>query len=350
MTLQSGAQLGHYEIVAPLGAGGMGEVYRARDPKLEREVAIKVLPADFAADPERLARFEREAKALAALNHPNVATLHGFDRDGDTRFLVMELVEGEDLAARLARGPMTVEEALPLFVQIAEGLEAAHREGIVHRDLKPANVRVSSEDSESKSVKLVDFGLARAVAPAGTSSVDLSASPTMTAGATLRGAIMGTAPYMSPEQARGIPADPRTDVWAFGCCLYEALTGSRPFQGEDAAQILASVLKDTPDWSALPGDVPPNVAVLLRRCLEKSRRKRLQSIGDARVELEESVSAPEELAPVTSKGGVLVSPSSLSPVWKARGSGTFIPTASPSSRSRSESPRSSIWSRTGLKS
>ncbi len=197
MALQPGDPLGHYEILAPLGAGGMGEVYRARDPKLEREVAIKVLPADFAADPERLARFEREAKSLAALNHPNIATVHGFEKDGDTHFLVMELVDGEDLSERLRRGPIPVEEAVGLFIQIAEGLEAAHEKGIVHRDLKPANVKVT-EDGRAK---VLDFGLAKALeepAPA----ADPSESPTMTAAATVRGEILGTAAYMSPEQAQ----------------------------------------------------------------------------------------------------------------------------------------------------
>jgi serine/threonine protein kinase/Tol biopolymer transport system component len=304
MRLEPGAHLGQYEVLSSLGAGGMGEVYRARDTRLGREVAIKVLPEEVARDRERLARFEREARALAALNHPNVATLYGFERAGNAPYLVMELVEGEDLAARIERGPVAVEDALPLFLQIAEGLEAAHEKGILHRDLKPANVKVSPEGR----VKILDFGLAKAMADehsgagsaaAGAGSLgDLTHSPTLTAQATRAGTLLGTAAYMSPEQARGIVADARADVWGFGCCFYEALTGKRLFGGEDAPQTLASVLKDTPDWSALPPDLPPNLAVLLRRCLEKNRRARVQSAGDLRVELQESLTAPAVHAPV----------------------------------------------------
>jgi serine/threonine protein kinase/Tol biopolymer transport system component len=298
MRFVQGATLGSYEIVSLLGAGGMGEVYRARDKRLGRAVAIKVLPEEMSRDVERVARFEREARSLAALNHPNVATLHGFESDGDRRFLVMELVEGEDLAGRIERGPIPVEEAIPLFLQIAEGLEAAHERGILHRDLKPANVKLGHDGR----VKILDFGLAKALvdehssARAAGSLGDLTHSPTLTAQATRAGTLLGTAAYMSPEQARGLPADPRADVWAFGCCFYEALTGKRPFAGEDAPQTLASVLKDTPDWSALPADLPHHLAVLVRRCLEKNRRARLQSAGDLRIELQESLAPPTVLA------------------------------------------------------
>jgi serine/threonine protein kinase len=282
----------------------MGEVYRARDTKLGREVAIKVLPEDLARDGERVARFEREARSLAALNHPNVATLHGFESERDCRFLVMELVEGEDLAASIARGPVPVDEALPLFLQIAEGLEAAHEKGILHRDLKPANVKVGSDGR----VKILDFGLAKAMVDeqragsgaGGAGSLgDLTHSPTLTAQATRAGTLLGTAAYMSPEQARGIPADPPADVWAFGCCFYEALTAQRPFAGEDAPQTLAAVLKDAPDWRALPEDLPHNLVVLLRRCLEKNRRARVQSAGDLRIELQETLAPPSGLWPAS---------------------------------------------------
>ena len=294
MPLDIGTVLGHYEIVGSLGAGGMGEVYRARDPSLEREVAIKVLPEAFAESEERLARFEREAKALAALNHPNIATVYGFEADGDTRFLVMELVEGEDLAERIARGPIPVDEAIPLFIQIAEGLEAAHERGIVHRDLKPANIKVGSDGR----VKILDFGLAKAMESASHAvHADLSQSPTMTAAATRRGEIMGTAAYMSPEQATGKATDKRTDIWSFGVCLYEALTGKRPFAGDDATSVLAAVLRDEVDLEDLPADGPATVRRLLARCLQKDPRDRLRDIGDARLELMEPISDLGETHP-----------------------------------------------------
>ena len=292
MTLETGSTLGHYEILGSLGAGGMGEVYRARDPQLEREVAIKVLPEAFAESEERLARFEREAKALAALNHPNIATVHGFEADGETRFLVMELAPGEDLAERITRGPIPVDEAIPLFIQIAEGLEAAHERGIVHRDLKPANIKVA----ESGKIKILDFGLAKVVEPRSAASGDprLSQSPTRTAAATMRGEILGTAAYMSPEQAKGQRVDEQTDVWAFGACLFEALTGARAIRGEDAAELTAAILRGEIDWSSLPAATPPPVRTLLRRCLRADPVRRLRHIGDARLELEEALAAPEE--------------------------------------------------------
>ncbi len=287
MQFQPGTALLHYEIAAPLGAGGMGEVYRARDSKLDRDVAIKVLPPDFADDPERLARFEREAKSLAALNHPNIATIFGFEADqaSGTHFLVMELVEGDDLADRIARGPIPVDDAIPLFVQIAEGLEAAHEKGIVHRDLKPANIKVDPDGR----VKILDFGLAKAMDPARASdSADpnISQSPTMTAAATMRGEIMGTAAYMSPEQARGQAVDKRADIWAFGCCLFEALLARRPFPGDNPADIMAAILATDPECDGLSSVAPPAVERVIRRCLEKKPKQRLHDIADARIDLE----------------------------------------------------------------
>jgi len=279
MPLAPGVRLGTYEIVAPVGAGGMGEVYQAHDARLGRDVAIKVLPGEVASDPERLARFEREARVLASLNHPNIATLHGFESEGALHFLVMELVPGETLADRLIPGRLPTAEALPIFLQIAEGLEAAHEAGVVHRDLKPANVQITPEGR----VKILDFGLAKAVAAAAEGSVEASKSPTLTALATQRGEIMGTAAYMSPEQARGKPLDRRADIWAFGCVLYEALAGVRPFLGETITDVLASIVKDEPDWTALPADVPTTTADLIRRCLEKDSRNRLRDIGEARL-------------------------------------------------------------------
>jgi Tol biopolymer transport system component len=283
MSLERGSTLGHYEIVSALGAGGMGEVYRARDTKLGREVAIKLLLEEVSADPDRLARFEREARMLASLNHVNVATLHGFEQHGDTRFLVMELVEGETLADRIARGPIVVSEAVPLFVQIAEGLEAAHQKDVVHRDLKPANIKLAGGGA----VKILDFGLAKALAPEiETDDPALSHSPTLTLAATQRGEILGTAAYMAPEQARGLTVDKRADVWAFGCCLYEALCGRRAFEGRDATDTLAAVLRDEVEWSELPNRAPPALRRLLERCLQRDPADRLRDIGDARLELE----------------------------------------------------------------
>ena len=282
MPLSAGHKLGPYEIVSPLGAGGMGEVYRARDSKLKREVALKVLPADVANDRERLARFQREAEVLASLNHPNIAHVHGLEDNA----LVMELVEGEDLAERLKRGPIPIDEALPIAKQIADALEAAHEQGIVHRDLKPANVKVRPDGT----VKVLDFGLAKAFDP-GTESrepgADLANSPTITSPAmTQRGVILGTAAYMSPEQAKGRLVDRRTDLWAFGCLLYELLTGKRAFRGDDITDTLTAIMRDEPDWSALPPDTPEPVRRLLRRCLQKDARQRMRDAGDARLDLD----------------------------------------------------------------
>jgi serine/threonine-protein kinase len=294
-----GDRLGAYEILSPLGAGGMGVVYRARDTKLGRDVAIKTLPDDVAADGDRRSRFEREARALAALAHPNIASIFGFEQAGAAHLLVMELVEGETLADWIARGPIAVERAIPLFLQIAAGLEAAHAKGIVHRDLKPANIKIaasatsSSREIKPGAVKILDFGLAKALAPAsGAPAASESHSPTLTLQATMRGELLGTAAYMSPEQAQGEPADERADIWAFGVCLLETLTGRRVFKGANASLVLASVLKDEPDLSALPPAAPAPLRRLLRRCLEKDRDKRLHDIADARLELEEAMVAP----------------------------------------------------------
>ena len=263
----------------------MGEVYRARDTQLHRDVAIKILPADFANDPERVARFEREARTLAALNHPHIAIIYALESAGGVRALVMELVEGEDLSQRIARGAIPIDEALPIAKRTAEALEAAHEQGIIHRDLKPANIKVRNDGS----VKVLDFGLAKATAPTAGSSPTMSMSPTITTPAmTQAGMILGTAAYMSPEQARGATVDRRADLWAFGVVLWEMLTGTRLFEGRTVSDTLAAVLKSEPDWQALPTATPPAVRRLLRRCLKKDRQQRLDSAADARLEIEEA--------------------------------------------------------------
>ncbi|MGH9735484.1 MAG: protein kinase domain-containing protein [Candidatus Acidiferrales bacterium] len=281
--------IGVYEVGAAIGAGGMGEVYRARDRKLCREVALKVLPQAFAADPERMGRFEREAKVLASLNHPNIAAIYGFEESGSTRALVMELVEGPTLADRIAKGPIPVDEALPIARQIADALEYAHEHGIVHRDLKPANIKVTSDDA----VKVLDFGLAKAL-EGDAAAVDISSSPTLTRMATQAGIILGTAAFMSPEQAKGKNVDRRTDIWAFGCVFFEMLTAKPAFAGETVTDVLAAVVRAEPDWSQLPSSTPAHIRVLLRRCLQKDPRQRLRDIGDARISLEEVLSGAQE--------------------------------------------------------
>jgi len=275
VTLTSGTRLGPYEIIAPIGAGGMGEVYRARDTKLDRDVAIKVLPESFAQDADRLARFTREAKTLASLNHPNIAQIFGIESDA----IVMELVEGEDLSQVISRGPIAFGDALPIAKQIADALEAAHEQGIIHRDLKPQNIKVRADGT----VKVLDFGLAKAMDPAGGSSAEAMNSPTLTARATQMGMIIGTAAYMSPEQAKGRAVDKRADIWAFGVVLYEMLTGRRCFDGEDISTTLAAVLMRDPDFTALPKNTPPALASLVRRCLERDPKVRLRDIGEARL-------------------------------------------------------------------
>jgi serine/threonine protein kinase len=281
-------------VIGSLGAGGMGEVYRARDARLGRDVAIKALPVEFARDPERVARFEREAKLLASLSDPHIAGLYGLEEVGGARYLVLERVEGESLAARLARGALGVEETVAVAIQIASGIEAAHESGIVHRDLKPANVMLTP----SGTVKILDFGLARSgSSERAASQTDLSASPTITHAATQAGMILGTAAYMSPEQARGKPLDRRTDIWSFGCIVYECLTGRPLFEGETVSDLIARILERAPDWSALPSATPPRLRHLLQRCLRKDARERLRDIGDARLELEEiAAGAPETAA------------------------------------------------------
>jgi serine/threonine-protein kinase len=281
-----------YEIQEKIGEGGMGEVYRAQDRILDRQVAIKVLPSVFAMDKERLARFEREAKLLAALNHTNIAAIYGLETFERQRFLVLELAEGESLKARLDRGPMDVEEALEFCRQVAEGLEAAHEKGIIHRDLKPGNIMISPEGN----AKILDFGLAKAFVD-DSSGVDVEASPTITAQMTRPGVVLGTAAYMSPEQARGRAVDKRTDVWAFGCVLYECLTGMRSFHGDTVSDTLAHILKGEPDWSILPMNTPANIMALLRRCLRKDRRNRLHDIADARIEFSEMIDDSTGLEP-----------------------------------------------------
>ncbi|MBI3048046.1 MAG: serine/threonine protein kinase [Acidobacteria bacterium] len=314
MSLTPGVRLGPYEVLSLLGAGGMGEVYRARDHRLGRDVALKVLPDILARDPDRLARFRREAQVLASLNHPNIAAIYGLEEQSDVasgfsrtiQALVLELVEGPtlvDLIGQRRAGPsgpaIPIDEALPIARQIADAVEAAHEHGVIHRDLKPANVKVRPDGT----VKVLDFGLAKAFGPAEAGHYvqqgvgagfggDLTASPTMTSPAMTRlGVILGTAAYMSPEQARGREVDKRADIWAFGCVLYEMLTGRRAFPGGDVSEVLAGVIKSDVDWNALPAHTPSRVRALLRRCLQKDPKHRLRDIGDARLEIEE-VSSP----------------------------------------------------------
>jgi serine/threonine-protein kinase len=291
MALTAGSRFGPYEILALIGKGGMGEVYRAHDTQLEREVAIKALPEEFARDAERLARFEREAKLLASLNHPNIAAIYGLAESDQTRFLVLELVEGETLAERIAVGALPVEDALNIALQIAEALESAHERGVIHRDLKPSNIKVTPEGK----VKVLDFGLAKAFAGNDSSST-LSNSPTLTMNATQQGVILGTAAYMAPEQARGKKVDHRSDIWSFGCVLYEMLTGHPVFRGEEVSDILASVLARDPDYTKLEGRLHPAVRKLLLRCLDKDPRNRWQSAGDVRFEIQELLREPKHLS------------------------------------------------------
>jgi serine/threonine protein kinase len=282
-----GKKLAHYEITNQLGKGGMGEVFRAKDQKLGRDVAIKVLPEEFAKDTDRVARFQREAKLLASLNHPNIAAIYGLEESGGKNFLVLELVEGDTLADRIKAGPIRVEESLKLALQIAEALEAAHEKGVIHRDLKPANIKVTPEGK----VKVLDFGLAKAFAGEQI-EVNLSNSPTLSEAATLQGVILGTAAYMSPEQAKGKAVDKRADIWAFGVVLFEMLTGRQVFTGETVSDTLASVLAREPKWQSLPSNLHPRIRLLLERCLKKEPRDRYGVINDARVDIQEVLADP----------------------------------------------------------
>ena len=315
MPLSTGSRLGPYEILSAIGAGGMGEVYRARDTKLGRDVAIKVLPDAFARDFARMSRFGREAKLLASLNHPNIASIYGLEDSGSTRALVMELAEGPTLADRIKQGPIPIDEALPIARQIADALEYAHEKGVIHRDLKPANIKVAADDT----VKILDFGLAKAMEAnatpeggqdftdfvhrienlleAGTTFPEIAKSPTLSEMATMQGVLLGTAAYMPPEQAKAKPVDRRADIWAFGCVLYEMLTGKTAFHGDTMTDTLASVIRAEPDWSQLPPKTPMRVRVLLQRCLQKDVRQRLQAMGDARISLEEVLSGAPEGTP-----------------------------------------------------
>ena len=348
--MNAGKKLGPYEIVAPLGAGGMGEVYRARDTKLNRDVALKVLPEALAHDSERMARFQREAQVLASLNHPNIAAIHGLEESNNIRALVMELVEGQTLAERIgATRPLTpspspqgrgwptgsgegargsalpLDDALPMAKQITDALEYAHEHGIIHRDLKPANIKITPEGT----VKVLDFGLAKAldVDPTGSNlSNSPTLSPTLSFAATQAGVILGTAAYMSPEQARGKQVDRRADIWAFGCVLFEMLGGRRPFEGETVTDVLAAVVRAEPDLDSLPADTPPRIKELIRRCLAKDPKQRLQAIGEARIAMEETISgspSPPALLPQAGEGGpqgrVRVSPLRRALPWALAG-------------------------------
>ena len=310
MPLPAGTELGTHKILALLGVGGMGEVYKAHDSKLRRDVAIKVLPESFARDADRLARFRREAQLLASLNHPNIASIYNIEDSNGTTYLVMELVPGENLAERIKReGAVPVEEALMIAKQIAEALEAAHEKNIIHRDLKPANVKLTPEGK----VKVLDFGLAKAFA-GDPSTEDMSNSPTLSMAATVQGVILGTAAYMSPEQAKGKQVDKRTDIWAFGVVLYELLTGKQAFPGADISEILAAVIKSEPDWSRLPEATPLVIRKLLLHCLQKDKTLRLRDAGDAQIEIQEAIAAPKD------SGATQTAPASMSKVsWVVAG-------------------------------
>ena len=277
MALSVGTRLGHYDVTALIGEGGMGQVWQATDTQLNRQVALKILPDAFADDPDRLARFKREAQILASLNHPNIAAIYGIEEAEGTRALVLELVEGPTLADRIRKGPIPLDEALPIAKQIAEALEAAHEAGVIHRDLKPANIKVRQDGT----VKVLDFGLAKAFDP--TPDADPSQSPTLTAVATQMGMVLGTAAYMAPEQAKGKPVDKRADVWAFGTVLFEMLTGRNPFVGDDVSDTLALVLKFEPEWDALPDETPARIRQLIQTCLQKNPKQRVHDLADVRL-------------------------------------------------------------------
>src|SRR5581483_7310368 len=290
MALAPGTRLWPYEIVELLGAGGMGEVYRAHDSKLARDVALKILAPRFAANSDWVARFEREGRFLASLNHPHIGAIYGFESAGNVPFLVLELVQGDTLADRVSRRPLPLSEALPIAQQIADALEAAHRAGIIHRDLKPMNVKITPDGV----VKVLDFGVAKVLSPE-ESGPEFSNTSAMTVDGTLIGEILGTAAYMSPEQARGQPVDKRADIWAFGCVLFEMLTGTSPFAHGTVTDTIAAVVGAEPEWKRLPADTPQTIRRLLTRCLQKDARRRLHDIADVRIELDDTAVAPGEL-------------------------------------------------------
>jgi serine/threonine protein kinase len=320
VALAPGTPLGSYTITSQIGLGGMGVVYRARDTKLKRDVAIKMLPRDVASDADRLARLQREAEVLASLNHPNIAHLYGIEGRDETTALVMELVEGPTLADRIAAGAIPIDEALPIIRQIVDALETAHEQGVVHRDMKPANIKLRLDGV----VKVLDFGLAKALDPASSQSSH-SLAPTMTTpAATEAGSILGTAPYMSPEQAIGKPVDKRTDIWAFGCTVYEMLTGTSPFARETKAETLVAILEREPDWAALPSSTPAGVRRLVARCLTKDARRRLRDIGDARVDLDVEASAGEASMPRRSSSRPLIVQSVAALVLTAAVTGSLV--------------------------
>jgi len=304
MSIGPGTRIGAYEVVSPLGAGGMGEVFRARDTRLNRDVALKVLPDFFANDPERLARFEREAQALAALKHPHIATIHGIEEKDGVRALVLELVPGESLAARIERGPVSVNEAVRIARQVADALETAHEHGVIHRDLKPANIQITPEGD----VKVLDFGLAK-MGEAGTTStgasLDVTASPTMVSPSALTAAtvLLGTAGYMAPEQARGKVVDKRADIWAFGVVLYEMLSGERAFPGESVTEVAGAVIHKEVDLAALPDDTPPHVRLVVTRCLQKDPRQRFRDMGDVRLALDGVLMTPVQASGLIAGSG-----------------------------------------------
>ena len=312
MPLEMGTRVGVYEVTGKLGEGGMGEVYRAHDTALGRDVALKVLSDSFVADPDRLVRFQREAKVLASLNHSNIGGIYGLENVGDAQALVLELIDGPTLADRINEGSIPVEDSLEIAKQIADALESAHEQGIVHRDLKPANIKVRPDGT----VKVLDFGLAKAVSQ-GTSGTSAAESPTVSlTGATQMGMVIGTAAYMSPEQAKGKPVDKRTDVWAFGAVLYEMLTGKKAFPGDDVSDTLATVLKSEPEWDELPSDTPRSVLRLLHRCLAKDKKNRLREVGSAIVEIhdaEEEQPADLRVSAAPAKSGVLFRPAVVLP-------------------------------------
>ena len=336
MALAPGTRRGPYEITGKIGAGGMGEVYRARDVKLNRDVALKVLPEPFASDPERLARFEHEAKTLAALNHAHIAHIHGLEQSDGVHALVLEFVDGPTLADRIARGPIRINEAFPIARQIAGALEAAHRQGIIHRDLKPANIKIRPDGT----VKVLDFGLAKALAPTGAGTAAATESPTITSPALMTGlgVILGTPAYMSPEQARGQAIEKCTDIWAFGCVLFEMITGRRAFSGATISDTLASVLGRSPDWTALPAATPPPLRHVLERCLEKDPKDRWRDIGDVRIALDDA----EDWRPQTDSASPKTSRARERAAWAVVVALTAVVAALVTPRSREPPPASEV--------